>query len=286
MERIGVIGLGRMGSALAVRLSAQCAQVTGWTRSGLSTTRAAEMGVAAASDIPELVAQSDIILTSLLDDAAVASVLDALLRCDLSGRLILETSTVVPTLLTERLPEFERRGADVMDTPISGGPEMVEAGTCGVFTGGSGAVYGRALPVLHGFAGRVFHVGPLGTGLAMKTVNNAMMQVYVLALRELLPVAQRAGLSLETAMTILAGGPAGLPMVRDRLPKIMGEDPEVGFPISAILKDNHVFRQVAAAYGVETPLLALAGQDLAAAVEAGLADIDPAHLIAEAYTRD
>jgi len=278
MERIGIIGLGRMGSAMAARFAAQGVPFMGWTRSG----RAVE-GMLQAPDLVALALASDILILSLFDDAAVAEVLDTLLPLDIRGRLIVETSTVVPTLLTDRAAAFAAAGAAVVDAPVSGGPDMVLAGTCGIFMGGAPDAAARAQAVLAALSGRIFHVGPLGTGLVMKTINNAMMQSYATALTDMLRLAKRAGLPLETALGILCGGPAAMPMIRDRLPKILGEDTEVGFPMSGILKDNDVFRRVAHAFGVETPGLALAAERYRTAIAEGFGDADPAALIAAAY---
>ena len=278
MEQIGVIGLGRMGTAIAQRLSAQGHRVTGWTRSG----RAAE-GVPLAATLREVAEASDALVLSLLNDAAVAETLDALIENDLSGKIIIETSTVVPTLLKNRIPALVAAGCSAVDAPISGGPEMVAAGTCGVFIGGTDAEVVRAKAVIHGFAGRVFHVGPLGAGLVMKTINNAMLQTYFAGLRDMLPLAKRAGLSLETVIGIIAGGPAGTPMLQDRAPKILGQDIGVGFAISAANKDSDVFRRVAQSYGVPAPTLALAQAAWEQAIAAGLAELDIAAMLTHSF---
>jgi 3-hydroxyisobutyrate dehydrogenase-like beta-hydroxyacid dehydrogenase len=278
MDRIGVIGLGRMGAAMATRLTGQGMPVTGWTRSGRHVE-----GLPQAPDLAALVAASDVLILSLFDDAAVNEMLDALLACDLAGKLIIETSTAVPQNLTARADRMAEAGAQIVDAPISGGPEMVANGTCGVFIGGTDAAAMRAVPILERFSGRIFHVGPLGAGLVMKVVNNSMLQAYIGALRELLPMAKRAGLPLETVMRILNGGPAGLPMVRDRMPKFLGEDDEVAFTITASLKDNLVFQDVARSFGVAPVFLAAAETGLRQIIDAGLGEKDPANAIAIAY---
>ncbi|MBF9059204.1 NAD-binding protein [Rhodobacterales bacterium HKCCSP123] len=278
MDRIGVIGLGRMGAAMASRFAAQGVPVTGWTRSGRGVD-----GVATAPDLASLVAASDVLVTSLYDDAAVAETLDALLGTVLAGKLIVETSTVVPGVVKARAERIAAAGACVVDAPVSGGPELVAAGQCGIFLGGNDDEAARALRALAVLTDRIFHVGPLGTGMVMKTINNSMLQTYVAGLVEQLRVAKRAGLPLETALEILCGGPAGIPMIRDRLPKILGDDPTTGFTIAGILKDNDVFQRVAAEVGVEAPTLAAAEAEERAAIAKGLADADPAVLIARAY---
>jgi 3-hydroxyisobutyrate dehydrogenase len=278
MERIGVIGLGRMGSAMARKLAGQGAQVMGWTRSG----RAVE-GVAMAPDLGALVAGSDVLILSLFDDAAVAEMLDALLQHDLKGRLIVETSTVVPQILIDRAEAFAAKGAAVADAPVSGGPEMVEAGTCGFFVGAEPEVAERANAVLGRITPRVLHMGPLGVGMAMKTINNSMLQIYIAGICEMLPIAKRAGIPLEDVLAVLNGGPAGVPFLRDRMPRITGEDESVGFTLNGIQRDNEVFRRVAESYEFPSATLEIAGKGHARQIEQGLGELDPAAAIAAAY---
>ncbi|RED11355.1 NAD(P)-dependent oxidoreductase [Pontivivens insulae] len=278
MTRIGIIGLGRMGTAMAHRFADQGADVIGWTRSG----RRIE-GVKSAPDLSTLVASSDMLVLSLFDDTAVAEMLDALLAEDLSGKLIVETSTVVPDVLREREQALIAAGARAVDAPISGGPELVLAGQCGIFIGGEAQTVQEAQARLTLLTERIFHVGPLGAGLVMKTINNAMIQAYFCGLNELLPLAKRAGLSLETAANILASGPAGTPMFADRLPRLLGEDDSVGCAIEAVAKDADVFRRVVETHGLPAPLLTLFGAQARAAVDAGLGGLDAARMATAAY---
>jgi len=280
MERIGVFGLGRMGSAIAQRMQDQGHPVTTWTRSGRTRN-----GIPAAEDIATVVAASDVLVLSLLNDDAVADVLDTCLACDLAGKQIIETSTVVPTILLDRIAQIHDKGATGVDAPISGGPELVAAGACGVFIGGDDAAAQRAEKALSAISGRIFHIGPLGTGLVMKTINNSMLQCYFSGLDDMMPLAKRAGIPLETAISILSGGPAGVPMIADRIPKVLGHDKEVGFTISAAHKDNDVFQRVAQAYGLASRTLAHAGERQRVALAEGMAEDDPAALVSAAYNR-
>lgn len=278
MDRIGVIGLGRMGSAIATRMSAEGREVRGWTRSGRDVG-----GVTRAADLKALVAGSDALILSLLNDDAVSAVLDALLALDLSGKLVIDTSTVSPAILKNRSGAFATKGASIVDAPIAGGPELVQAGSCAVFLGGNERAAARANACLSAISSRIFHVGPLGAGLVMKTINNGMLQIYAAGLAELLPMARRAGLPLETVLNIVSGGPAGLPMIRDRIPRILGQDDSVGFDAAAVFKDNAVFCRVVRSFGLPSPMLDRFADQRPAAEARGLMQRDMAALIRLAY---
>ena len=109
------------------------------------------------------------------------------------------------------------------------------------FKGGDQNSAIRAQTSLASISGRIFHVGPLGTGLVMKVINNSMLQIYVSGLIEMMPLTKKVGLPIETALNILCGGPAGLPLVTARIPKILGTSESVGFTNNGTAKDNDVF---------------------------------------------
>ena len=278
MARVGIIGLGRMGTALAQRLEAQGQSVMGWTRSGRTID-----GIASAPDLATLVAACDSLILSLLDDDAAAQVLDDLLRLDLTGKEIIETSTIVPAITQSRAEAVTAAGATLVDAPISGGPEMVLAGTCGIFLGGSDEAAARAAKTLTPITEKLFHVGPLGAGLVMKAINNGMLQTYFAGLVELLPMAREAGLPLETVLNILCAGPAGMPMVKARIPRITGQDDSVGFALKAVKKDTDVIRRMLEAHDLPTPVMshfeALGAEMLAA----GFGESDVAQMVRRAY---
>ncbi|AHM04325.1 2-hydroxy-3-oxopropionate reductase [Roseibacterium elongatum DSM 19469] len=283
MNQIGIVGLGRMGSAIAARLAAQGHPVAGWTRSGLTPERAEALGIARAETLPDLVAASETLILSLYDDAAVAAVLDTVLGLPLDGKLIVETSTVSPQQVQSRAADVAAKGASILDAPISGGPELVAEGECGIFVGGDTAAAERFAPIGAVLSDKLAHVGPLGTGVAMKIVNNGVLQGYFATLAEMMRIAKRAGLPFETALRIIAKGPAGTPMLTARLPRMLGHEDGVGFPISGVAKDNAVFRQVATELGVEAATLALADALWQTGIADGLADADVAMQLPHAY---
>lgn len=282
MERIGIIGLGRMGGAMAARMADQGAKVTAWTRSGLTPARAREIGVEAALDLAQLAQGSDILILSLFDDAAVRDVMAELMQTDLTGKLIIDTSTVSPKLLSGFTGTC---AAALVDAPISGGPEMVTDATCGVFLGGAETDVARARAAVALFSGRIFHAGPLGAGMGMKIVVNAMIGGIMASLTEVIQIAKRSGLDYAATLQIVAGGPAGAPFINARLARMLGEDESIGFPVSAVLKDVGVFRAAAHELGVDAPMLANVHAMAETGASEGLGELDIATVVRAAWDR-
>src|SRR5688572_26490392 len=115
--RVGLIGLGRMGAAMAARLSGQGYAVSGWTRSGLSPDKARGLGIVVESDVAAAAVKSDVMLLSLSDDAAVTAVVKELCRGDLRGKVIVDTSTVGPDTLRRQAVAIAKTGGSALDAP-------------------------------------------------------------------------------------------------------------------------------------------------------------------------
>ena len=183
---VGIIGLGKMGSAIAVRLASCGYPVAGWTRRAATAEKASAIGITVLADIPSLVARSRIVILSLFDDTAVNSVMEELKQCDLRNRLVVDTSTVGPDTIRSHALAIKQIGGAAMDAPIAGGPEMVLQGKASVYMGGDKADVAKFLPVARSFAIRVHHVGRLGGGASAKAVNNMMIISYWQCLKEAL----------------------------------------------------------------------------------------------------
>lgn len=275
--RIGIIGLGRMGRAMATRLASSGFAVTGWSRSGLPEDFPDT--ASATRDIPSLVDASDIIILALLDDAAVHAMAAVLEALDLSGKLIVDTSTVSPLTLTSHQAEIEQQGGSLLDAPISGGPETLLAGKAGFYIGGREEDYRRVLPAVQVLSDRIHHVGALGHGAASKLINNMMLTGLWESLKEALQLGAKAGLSRDKMIEILSGSPAASPAMKGRLPVVLGETDHVGFPVSGVVKDVTVVRDYAAHLDVPIPAMKAALASFENAAKAGFADADLATMV-------
>lgn len=275
-ERIGIIGLGRMGSALAAKAVTAGFSVAGWTRSGGNRTQAEAAGYGLADTFEGLVAGADLLLLSLFDDAAVAEVLCALAETDLSGKLVVETSTVSPSVVRDHASAIEAAGGRLIDAPISGGPEMVAAGTMGLFIGGADTDAARFLPVAQKLSNRVAHIGALGDGAAAKIVNNVALAGAFSAALDAMRLGRAMGLETEPMVAFLEKSPGTTPMFKSRAAAILGQDDTVGFPIEGAVKDARVFLGEADRQGIDLPSMVQIAHFFEQAEAAGLGGQDVA----------
>jgi len=281
--RVGILGLGRMGCAIAARLAGQGHAVSVWTRSGSAPDKARELGLTARPDIAAVAHASDVVLLSLTDDAAVTGVTQALCRGDLTGKVVVDTSTVGPDTLRRQAGPIRQAGGGALDAPISGGPDLVAEGKAGLYIGGDASDVARFMPVAQALSNRIHHVGSLGSGAAAKIVNNMMLMGYWETLREALQLGKRAGLGLEQMLEILKGSPAASGALLHRMPVLLGQSDAVGFSVSGVLKDGAMFERTAAQYGVATPAIAAAVASYRAHAAKGHGEKDLATMVRAAY---
>ena len=280
---VGLIGLGRMGGAMAARLAGQGHAVSGWTRSGLSADKARKLGITARPDIAAVANAADVILLSLTDDAAVTAVIEELCRGDLTGKVIVDTSTVAPDTLRGQAEAIARAGGGALDAPISGGPDLIAEGKAGLYIGGGTDDVARFMPVAQMLSNRIHHVGDVGAGAAAKIVNNMMLMGFWETLREALLVGKSAGLTLEKMLEILKGSPAASGAFLHRMPVILGQSDAVGFSVSGVVKDGVMFRRTAQQYGVKVPAIEAAFASYSAHLAKGNGEKDLATMVRAAY---
>lgn len=217
MSTVGVLGMGRMGAAMARRLAESGFDVMVWNRTAARAEEVAQsIGGRNASSPAEVAGAAPIVVSSLADDRAVEEVHladDGTLRGAADGMVLVETSTVDPATITSLLPRFDGAGASLLDAPVSGSVSLVEQGSLTSMVGGDAAALERARPVIDALSAKVFHLGDSGTGATMKLAVNALVHATNLAISEALVLAERAGLDRARAYEVFASGAAASPFV-------------------------------------------------------------------------
>ena len=198
------IGLGAMGTPMAAQL-AQHTRTLVWNRtSGKAEAHAAEYG-SIASELEEL-AGANFIFTCLPTSAEVDIYIDRLLPTLRPGTVWIDCTSGRPAAAREQAARLAAAGVAFLDAPVSGGPAGAKAGTLAVMVGGEAVTFERTLPLLNAFGGTVLLVGPVGSGFAVKAVNNVLMGLHLLSVAEGLASLKKQGVDLAPALTVLNAG--------------------------------------------------------------------------------
>ncbi len=284
MARIGIVGTGRMGTAFARRLLETGHEVTVWNRTAGRTATARDAGARVAGTLAELARASDVIITSLTDRVALDAVFspDGLLDADLTGKLIVEMSTVLPDDQEELAERARAAGAAYVECPVGGTVAPALKGALLGLGGGDEADWERAEPILRDLCKRVERLGPVGSGAAMKLAVNLPLALYWATLAEALKMLRGRGLSGETIASLLADSSAGPNVLKNRLAVVAetidGADQTGTFDIDGLAKDLNLALDWAGKAGDAMPLSKAARPLYAEASRAGLGGCDGASL--------
>jgi len=278
--RVGLIGLGRMGRALAERLVEQGVPVIAWNR---TAGRAADLsGVAEARSPAALASKVDLVLVIVRDAAAIRDVYqgrDGLTAIDLHGKTIVEMSTASIDTIKAALGAAAAVGAAVIDAPVSGSVAPARSGQLLIMAGGHAAALQGARPVLQRIARRIVHVGALGSGITMKLVVNLPLASYWQLLGEALGLGLRNGLTLEEMIAVIVDSKAAIGALPGKCERILDPSLPPEFDLAGMCKDLATICESARSVGLKTPGCAAALQSATDAVAAGLGGRDLAQLV-------
>ncbi len=258
--RVGVVGLGIMGSGMAHNLLAAGHQVSVWNRTAARAEPFAAAGATVCDTPAELAASSDVVLVCVSDTPDVEAVLFApggVAAGAAPGTLVIDTSTISPDATRGFAGRLAGQGVAFLDAPVSGGSEGAARGTLSIMVGGDATDLDRARPVLESIGTTITHVGPVGSGQTCKLVNQVLVVVNMLAVSEALLLAEAGGLDLTRTIAAVESGAAGSWMLSNRGPQVVRRDWRPGFTIDLQQKDLRLVLEAADSLGV--PLLATAG---------------------------
>lgn len=255
-ESLGVIGLGAIGRGIAENLVASGAEVTVWNRTGAKMEPLLAAGAAGADSAAAVARSATMVFVCVSDTPDVEEVLfgeGGVVEGASSGLLIVDHSTISPAATREMARRLKDRGIDMLDAPVSGGPEGAAAGTLSLMVGGDDGPFQRAKPYFDVIGGTVTHVGGNGDGQMVKLVNQILVVGHALAMSEAFLFAAAGGLDLERTLQAVQGGAAGSWMLDHRAPQMIRRDWSPGFTID--LQEKDVKLAVGAASDMGLPLL-------------------------------
>jgi 3-hydroxyisobutyrate dehydrogenase len=281
VERIGFVGLGTMGTAMAGNIRKAGFEVTAWNRTPGRTGDLEAAGVTIAATPADVARASDIVVTCVSDTPDVEAVLfgpGGVASGLAAGSLVIDCSTISPTATAQFAARLAEQGVGFVDAPVSGGSEGARKATLTIFVGGTEADVERARPVLSAMGTTITHFGAAGNGQAVKAVNQVVIAGVYLAVAEGMVLAMKAGLDPAAVAGALGGGVAGSWILANRSGKMIANDYPLGFRTRLHLKDLSIALELARSLGVALPLSALAAQLENGLVARGYGDEDMSNL--------
>jgi 3-hydroxyisobutyrate dehydrogenase-like beta-hydroxyacid dehydrogenase len=263
MPPIGFIGLGLMGSRMAVRLLEAGYPLTVHNRTRERTLPLAERGASVAPSPHELARTVDVVMLSLADDAALDEVMrgpQGILAGLQPDATVIDLSTVSPRISRATALEVKARGGAMLDTPVSGSTPQAEQGALNILAGGDEEVYRRSEPILAVLGEHRFYLGPNGMGLVMKLTINAMLGLGVQALAEAIALGEGAGLERDRLLDVLGQMTVVSPSQKSKLDNARSGTYPPTFPVQHMNKDYGLIAELATQANVPLPATTAAHQ--------------------------
>jgi 3-hydroxyisobutyrate dehydrogenase len=285
--KVGVVGLGTVGSRVAARLADAGSLHFVYNRThSKAEVFANAHGARHTKTAAELAKACDLIITVLSNDDAVRETFAAFAEIEVRGKTFLEMSTIAPSVSASLSSELKKRGASMLDVPVVGSAPMVERGEAVLLVGGDGADFEKVGPLLRKISKEVLYVGQNGSGLRLKLVHNLVLGSYVVALGEAVHFGLGGGLDPALIEKLLVS----LSSVRSpnsalKVPKILNSDYSPQFSLKHMIKDLGLIGTEARLQGSAIPLGATALQLYTLAKKRGFSDEDFS-VVAELFKRE
>lgn len=276
-QRVAVIGVGIMGSAIARRLLACGHRVTLFDLDRAKLAELAAAGAVAAPSAARAAAESEFVITSLNSAAIVkgavfgeAGVAEGA-GADSASRLLIDMSSIDPPSTRDFAQALRQRcGMGWVDAPLSGGAPKALTGQLTVMAGGSADDVSRAHAVMQNLCANYTHMGPTGAGQTTKLVNQLLCAIGLQAVAEAVRLAQAGGVDASRLAQALAGGRADSQILREFGPKMAARDMAPTGRIDNMLKDLEAVQAFAQSQRLPLPLTAAVSELHRSFVAAGI----------------
>jgi 3-hydroxyisobutyrate dehydrogenase len=240
-QRVGIIGLGAMGGAMARRLAE-----TGLPPLGFDLKPPFDLATTASAEA--LCAACDLVIFSLPHEVATAAAGAAFIAHAPKGAILVDTSTVSPEASRALAAKVVASGRHMLDAPVSGGPAGARAGTMAMMVGGDVEVLERARQILARLTARIVHVGPSGAGSVAKLVNNHLVGAHLLAAAQALRMGRLAGVDAPALLAAINGASGRSAATEVNFPRwILSDTFDSGFTAGLMRKDLRLAAAMAGA---------------------------------------
>jgi 3-hydroxyisobutyrate dehydrogenase-like beta-hydroxyacid dehydrogenase len=266
-----------MGSEMVLRLLEKGHPVTGYNRTKAKAERLLKAGMKWANSPREVAAAADMTLSMVTNSAALSAIVDGpdgILSGLTTGKVLIDMSTVSPAYSREVAAKVRAKGADMVDSPVSGSVITLQEGKLSVMVGGRAETFDRIKPVLLDIGAKVTHVGDNGLALVVKIASNLSLAVQMLAFSEGILLAEKSGIRREVAVEVLTNSAIASPMIKYRGPFVLKLPAEAWFNVNMMQKDMLLALDLGRSLDVPMPTTAVTNEFLTAARGMGLVEQD------------
>lgn len=281
-RKIAFIGLGIMGSPMAVHLAEAGHTVAGYNRTPDKTQPLVEAGGRAAESIADAVRDADVVCVMVPDSPDVQEVLageGGVFENAPAGTLVIDFSSIRPDVTAALAKQAGDQGFRLLDAPVSGGEAGARNAALSIMVGGSADDFEAARPVFDAVGKTVVHVGPSGSGQTVKAANQLIVAANIQALSEAVVFLEAYGVDTKAALEVLGGGLAGSKVLDQKKENMLSRSFEPGFRIALHHKDLGIVTAAAREAGVVVPLGSLVAQLMASALANGDGGLDHSGLL-------
>jgi 3-hydroxyisobutyrate dehydrogenase-like beta-hydroxyacid dehydrogenase len=277
MANLGFVGLGVMGGNMVARLLDKGHKVTGYNRTRSKSQWLIDRGMKWADSPRAVAAAADFTFAMVTNSAAILAITegpDGILAGLAPGKVLIDMSTVSPAVSRALAAKVREKGADMIDSPVSGSVITLQEGKLSVMVGGRRETFEKAKIILQDVGPKVTYVGDNGLALAMKIATNLSLAVQMLAFCEGVLLAEKSGISRETAVDVLTHSVIASPMVQYRGPFVLKMPDEAWFDVNMMQKDMLLALEMGRSLDVPLPTTAVTNEFLTAARGMGLVKKD------------
>jgi 3-hydroxyisobutyrate dehydrogenase-like beta-hydroxyacid dehydrogenase len=277
MSKVGFIGLGVMGGQMVNRLLGKGHSVTGYNRTRSKAQWLIDQGMKWADSPRAVASASDFTFAMVTNAAAISAITegsDGMLAGLGPGKIFLDMSTVSPGVSRALAARVRERGADMVDSPVSGSVVTLQEGKLSVMVGGRRETFEKVKPLLEDIGPKVTYVGDNGVALSMKIATNLSLAVQMLAFSEGVLLAEKSGIAREVAVDVLTHSAVASPMIQYRGPFVLKQPEEAWFDVNMMQKDMVLAMELGRQLDVPLPTTAISNEFLTAARGMGMEKLD------------
>lgn len=252
--KVGYLGLGIMGSAMAANLLKAGFDLTVWNRTASKADAFHPLGATVAEMPAQVAAACDVVCINVTDTPDVEEILfgeHGIASGAKPGLIVIDHSTIRPDSTRDFADRLSKMGVTLLDAPVSGGDVGARNGTLSIMVGGDRSAFQTCLPIFQAIGKTITHVGPSGAGQVCKACNQIAVLTNLAGVCEAIHYARKNALDVSTMIEVVNGGAGGSWQLANLGPKIVADDLKPAFMIELALKDLRIVESSAAAVGIE-----------------------------------